>query len=127
MEMQSAVFWTPSLMKRFKQNRGYDLTRYLPLLFDISNTWGATLPAYNETWIYGSNSTLKAAVLADYRATLTEGYQEYLSHLVNWSHGLGVQYSSQPGYNIPVDMVCSALIRHDFLLIMETVGSHPLG
>ncbi|KAK8118432.1 uncharacterized protein PG998_003058 [Apiospora kogelbergensis] len=62
-------------------------------------------PPYNETWVYGANgSSVKAAVLADYRKTLTEGNQEYLRHLVDWSHNLGVEYSSQPGYNIPVDM-----------------------
>ena len=95
-------------MQRFLQDRGYDITRYLPLLFDISNQWDQFLPPYNETWVYGANgSSVKAAVLADYRKTLTEGNQEYLRHLVDWSHNLGVEYSSQPGYNIPVDMVSS--------------------
>jgi hypothetical protein len=106
MEMQAALFWTPELSERFENNRGYSVTRFLPLFFDISNQFESELPAYNETWVYGRNgSSVRDAVLADYRTTLTEGYQEYLSHFVNWSHALGVQYSAEPAYNLPLDMV----------------------
>ncbi|KAK6844021.1 hypothetical protein PG987_004881 [Apiospora arundinis] len=121
MEMQAALYWTPSLMQQFSKDRGYDLTRYLPLLFDVSNQWNQLMPPYNETWVYGANgSSVKAAVLADYRTTLTEGNQEYLRHFVNWAHTLGVEYSSQPGYNVPVDM--SAVVPIVDAPEMESLG-----
>ena len=47
----------------------------------------------------------QSKLLQDYRLTLTEGYQEYLTTFEEWSQSLGVAYSPEPGYNLPIDKV----------------------
>ncbi|KAM0145492.1 hypothetical protein ACHAPG_011591, partial [Botrytis cinerea] len=44
--------------------------------------------------------------LFDYRATMTILLSLYYEHLVNWSRRyLGLEFSAQTGYNLPVDML----------------------
>ncbi|KAH1741406.1 hypothetical protein KXV22_003371 [Aspergillus fumigatus] len=63
-EMLSSLYWTPSLLTRFEQDRG-----------------------------------------ADYRRTLNAGYQDYMTHFSQWTHRIGIQYSHQPAYNLPLEML----------------------
>lgn len=112
MEMQATLFWTQGFLQRFESGRGYSLVKYLPLLFNMANQWGRALPPYSETWEYDAqNPKENSAILDDYRTTLTEGYKDYLRHMVSWAHSLGVQYSSQPAYNLPLDMVSITRIK----------------
>lgn len=106
MEILASLYWTPGLLKRFKDKYGYDLTPYLPLLFASSNTWNGALPVYNEIYAFGNDTNVGNSVhQADYRKILNDGYQEYLSHFQQWTHSIGTQYSSQPAYNLPLQMV----------------------
>ncbi|PQE23273.1 secreted protein [Rutstroemia sp. NJR-2017a BVV2] len=121
MEIQATLYWTPDFLQNFEARRGYSAAKYLPLFFNVTNQWGSALPAYNDTWVYrGLNSTSQSAVLDDYRTTLTEGYQNYLEHFVNWSHPLSVRYSAQPAYNLPLDM--SAAVP-----VLDTPEAESLG
>ena len=54
MEMLSTLYWTPGLLDKFKQAKGYSLVKYLPLLYSASNNWNGIFAAYNEEYIYGN-------------------------------------------------------------------------
>lgn len=106
MEMLSALYWTPNLLQRFKEQNGYDFKPYLPLLFSKSNSWGGVIPIYNETFVYGSYLLDGDSVhQLDYRKALNQGYQEYLLHFQEWTHSIGNKYSTQPAYNLPLEAV----------------------
>ncbi|KAF2108840.1 hypothetical protein BDV96DRAFT_636539 [Lophiotrema nucula] len=106
MEMLSALYWTPGLSNRFNATHGYDLTPYLPLLFSSSNTWNGALPVYGEVYGFNNDSTIGNSIYQlDYRDVLNDGYRDYLSHFANWSHSIGAEYSAQPAYNLPLQML----------------------
>ncbi|KAH1564918.1 hypothetical protein KXW39_003236 [Aspergillus fumigatus] len=71
-EMLSSLYWTPSLLTRFEQDRGYSALPCLPALFKPQNNWNAIAPSYNE---------------------------------IQWTHRIGIQYSHQPAYNLPLEML----------------------
>ena len=104
--MLASLFWTPGLIERFESTNHYDLRPYLPLLFKPSNTWGANLPIYNQTFSFGTTVGGGEGVFQlDYRKVLNDGYQEYIQHFREWAHSIGTEYSHQPAYNLPLQAV----------------------
>ncbi|KAK7606281.1 hypothetical protein JOL62DRAFT_360383 [Phyllosticta paracitricarpa] len=104
MEMQTALLWTPGFREKFKESRGYDIAPCLPYLIVRDNYWGQAIVPYGEVFT-ATNSTLQEQCNQDYRQVLNEGYKEYLGHFVEWAHSLGIEYSAQPAYNFPLDML----------------------
>lgn len=102
-EFGTAVYitWTDQLPERFEANRGYSLSKYLPILFHSNNGFTGSQSA---TWYVTDESDGGETHVADYRATLLESNMLYLGALVNWTNSLGVQFSAQVGYNLPEDM-----------------------
>lgn len=115
MEMSSALWWSHGFLERFEANRGYSPRKYLPLLFHQSNTLRAQYRPYNTTYLLGSADHGQHKALQDYRLTLSEGYHEYISTLESWAQTLGLSYSTQVGYNLPIDMVSRGLEIIDIL------------
>lgn len=106
MEVLAALYWTPDFISRFEQEMGYSIVKYLPLLYNMENTWGSTLLAYPELYQYGEYTTDNTSVHdLDYHSVLTSGYQDYIDHFEEWSHARGVEYSNQPAYNLPLEML----------------------
>lgn len=106
MEIIASLYWTPSFLENFKDRRGYSLIKYLPLLFTGSNSWVGLIPPYSEQFVYGNYTADGTSVHnLDYRQTLNEGYQDYITHFRDWAHKRGVGYSNQPAYNLPLQMV----------------------
>ncbi|GFF56219.1 hypothetical protein IFM58399_10263 [Aspergillus lentulus] len=103
MEMLSSLYWTPSLLSRFEQDRGYSALSCLPALFKPQNNWNAIVPSYNEMYTLGDQKD--SACNADYRRTLNAGYQDYIAHFSQWANRVGIQYSNQPAYNLPLEML----------------------
>lgn len=109
MEMLAALYWTPGLPDRFRNNTGYDLVPYLPILFSQSNTWNKLLPVYNETYAFGNYTSDGDSVYQiDYRNALNDGYKDYLKHLQDWVHSTGNELRTQPAYNLPLQAVSGA-------------------
>ncbi|KAF7514853.1 hypothetical protein G7054_g14949 [Neopestalotiopsis clavispora] len=104
MEIQAALPWTPGLSSRFESLRGYSLIKYLPILFHATNAWGGYLPPYNVTYTLGTYLSDGGPYVQDYKTALGQGYLEYLRHYDNWADTRGLKQSSQPAYNMPVDM-----------------------
>jgi hypothetical protein len=106
MEQNAALFWTPDLAEGFQNLSGYSINTYLPGLFSLTNTWGGLFPPYLEVYKYGdTTATGESLHQLDYRRALNSGYQEYLSHFVEWAHSHGFEFSTQPAYNLPLEMV----------------------
>ena len=92
------VFWTPGLQSNFLANRGYSINKYIPLLFH-QQTQLQTQP-----WYITDEVDAGASHVTDYRQTLTELNIAYLDTLNGWANSLGVQFSAQVVYNLPMDM-----------------------
>ncbi|KAF6530435.1 hypothetical protein HZS61_001747 [Fusarium oxysporum f. sp. conglutinans] len=106
MEIQASLYWSPGFLDRFKSKRGYNVIKYLPLLFHKSTSFQAEQAPYNTTfYLDGTPDNGQSKYLQDYRLTLNEGYQEYLQTLENWAASLGLSHSCQVGYNIPLDVL----------------------
>ena len=106
MEILASLYWTPDLLARFEQNRGYSIVKYLPLLFSITNSWNGFIEGYPEQFEYGNYTADGTSVHnLDYRMTLNEGYQDFISHYTQWTHYKGFKFSNQPAYNLPLTMV----------------------
>ncbi|PVH71603.1 hypothetical protein DL98DRAFT_383782, partial [Cadophora sp. DSE1049] len=100
-EIRSQVYWTPKLRETFKDMHSYDIGKYVMLLAS-NNGLGLNPPGPEnfETDAPGRGQ----AYVDDYRSTLSYLLTTYYQHLVDWSREyLGMQFSGQIGYNLPVD------------------------
>lgn len=86
---------------------GYDLRTYLPLIMFGNNNINIQNDSPGSTRCTLDTPDHGQAYVNDYRAALTAGYQEYLNTLSEWLQSLGVRLSSQPSYNLPMDMEAS--------------------
>ncbi|TLS30036.1 hypothetical protein PpBr36_02246 [Pyricularia pennisetigena] len=108
MEIQASLYWSPGFIQKFKETRGYDPVKYLPLMFDKSTSFMGHVAPYNTTYyLEGSADAAQAKYLQDYRLILNQGYVEYLQALGDWAKSLGLSHSCQVAYNIPVDMLAA--------------------
>ena len=105
MEIQAALWWTPGFAERFESARGYSIIKYLPVMFHASNQWNAFVSPYNVTYTFGAYEASGGKYNEDYRRTLDECYRDYLAALEEWAETMGLSHSTQPAYNLPLDMV----------------------
>ncbi|KAF5525682.1 hypothetical protein CGCA056_v003743 [Colletotrichum aenigma] len=120
MEMQAALPWTDDLASRFESLNGYSITKYLPILFHATNAWGGYLPPYNVTYTLGEYATDGGPYVQDYKSALGQGYLEYLEHYNTWASTKGLKLSTQPAYNMPVDMIQA--VAHVQVQELESLG-----
>lgn len=106
MEQLASLPWTPGLLDRFKASYGYDITAYLPVLFSSTNTWGGFAPPYPEAFYFNNDpAETQSSYQLNYHKVLNDGYQDYIAHFEEWTKSIGIQYSHQPAYNLPLQMV----------------------
>ncbi|KAL3495077.1 hypothetical protein BJX62DRAFT_246400 [Aspergillus germanicus] len=101
-EIPNKVYWTPGLPEAFRKRAGYEISKWLPLLFHQNGLGFKPQPA---TWWVTDEEDAGNRHVADYRATLADLNGEYIKTLGEWSKSLGVKFSTQVGYNLPVDML----------------------
>ncbi|KAL0259293.1 hypothetical protein SLS55_005029 [Diplodia seriata] len=104
MEMDSCVWWTENMDKMFYKRNGYNITQCLPFLVIKGNGWAGSEVPYGEEFI-SANSSFQSSCNGDYRATLNDGYRAFLASRMSWAHGHDIQFSTQVGYNVPVDVL----------------------
>lgn len=104
MEIRSNVSWARSLPTRFQSMFGYDLRAYLPLIMFGNNNINIQDDSPGRIRCTLNTPDNGQGYVNDYRAALAAGYQEYLATLSQWLQSLGVKLSSQPSYNLPMDM-----------------------
>ncbi|KAL4944149.1 hypothetical protein BDV06DRAFT_233866 [Aspergillus oleicola] len=103
MELLFVVPWTRGFLERFQSSHGYGLVKYLPLLFTKENSFNAGSSPYPEEYSYGNYTEDGVSIhTINFRETLSECYRDYLEHHAAWAHSLGVRYSAQPSYNLPL-------------------------
>ena len=108
MELLSNVSWSPSIPARFQKKLGYDMKRYLPLIIWGNNNINIQSAAPGTIRCVLDTKDGGQGYINDYRIALRDGYEEYLGVFTNWTRSyLGLQYSSQVSYNLPMDMEAS--------------------
>ncbi|KXH49842.1 hypothetical protein CSIM01_03979 [Colletotrichum simmondsii] len=107
MEMDTALWWTHNFADTFRTQRGYDITPCLPFLIQRENYWAAQNLPYGESFVSQEDSTFVSRCNDDYRLTLQAGYEDYIRTTSDWAHSRGLEYSNQPAYNIPLNMLDS--------------------
>ena len=106
-ESKSNISWTPSLPNIFRQMNGYDRHKYLPLIMYDNNNPGVQ-PSYpGDLACVLDSEDAGAGFVNDFREALAQGYQDYLKSLTSWAGSLGLEYSAQVSYNLPMDMESS--------------------
>lgn len=100
------LWWTPNLLDAFKAGRGYELRKYLPLIYSYNTE--ANGPLASPDHYYTDEADLGQAHVNDYWQTLTELNRIYLETLRDWSQDtLQSQFSAQVSYNLPMDMLAN--------------------
>ncbi|PQE27097.1 secreted protein [Rutstroemia sp. NJR-2017a WRK4] len=98
------IFWTPRLQEVFLSDRGYNINKYIPIVISTNPLFGG-FPGLTSTTTYMTNGVdAGTRYITDYQQTLTELNRVYLKTLTDWSESLGIQFSAQVGYNLPMDM-----------------------
>jgi len=120
MEMMAPLWWTRGFLEKFRRSRGYDGTKYLPVFFQAKNLWNSYGEPYDTSYVIDGEPADGGKYAEDYRLTLTEGYQEYLAEHQRWAAARGMGHSTQPAYNMPLDMV-----RYLPYLILHRCGVEP--
>ncbi|PWY91931.1 hypothetical protein BO94DRAFT_555096 [Aspergillus sclerotioniger CBS 115572] len=100
-EYSVSTWWTPRLQEVFLSNRGYSINKFIPILV---GSGGGSSP--NITYVT-DEADAGASHTVDYQQTLTELNAEYLTSLTQWSNELGIQFSAQVVYNLPMDMLAN--------------------
>ncbi|ETS76560.1 hypothetical protein PFICI_11947 [Pestalotiopsis fici W106-1] len=100
-EIPAPVYWTPGLEKQFKAQHGYSIVPFLPLIQSIGG-YQASAPGPR---IVVDAAAFNKGVVGDFLSTLNVGLGNYYNHLVNFTNSLGLKFSGQIGYNLPVDML----------------------
>ncbi|UPK95992.1 hypothetical protein LCI18_006927 [Fusarium solani-melongenae] len=120
-EVRSNISWTPTLPSRFADKFGYDLKLQLPLVAFRQNNLGLQPAQPGSFECLLDTPDQGVAVSNDFRAALQDGYTEYLDGLRQWTRDrLSLGFSSQPGYNLPVDMM--AVLPHVDIPECESLG-----
>lgn len=88
----------------FRKRNNYNVAKCLPFLVIKGNGWAGQEVPYGEEFV-SSNSTFQSTCNGDFRATLNDGYRSYLASRMSWAHSHGIKFSTQVGYNVPVDVV----------------------
>ncbi|KAJ3958945.1 hypothetical protein N0V92_004486 [Colletotrichum tropicale] len=105
--MDTALWWTHDFADSFRTQRGHDIATCLPFLIQRENYWAAQNLPYGESFLSQDNNTLVSRCNDDYRLTLQSGYEEYIRATSEWAHERGLEYSKQPAYNLPLNMLDS--------------------
>jgi hypothetical protein len=103
----TTIYWTPNMEKEFKSRRGYDMAKYLPLMFvqgESNFPVAPKLPVVDFSLSDGSNSR----ILHDYFETLTDLYvDDHLQVFQDWAEKYGMRYKAQASYGQDLDPIRS--------------------
>jgi hypothetical protein len=108
LELAANLFWTPDMLSRFRALRGYDVTKYLPLLFlQGEDNYPVPVPAPNPD--FDLPAGLGDRVRHDFSQTLQDLYQtEHIEPFEQWARSHGMDYRTQAAYGAPLDATASA-------------------
>ncbi|KAL2843379.1 hypothetical protein BJY01DRAFT_264273 [Aspergillus pseudoustus] len=107
-EIESNISWSKSLPSLFEAQHGYSLIQYLPLIMFGNNNIAIQSKEPGSVQCVLDTPDEGIAFVNDFRATLVNGYRQYLERLTDWATtDLGLQLSVQPAYNLPMDVAAT--------------------
>lgn len=94
------ILWGYTLKDEFKKRRGYDVTRYLPLIVsDKARVESNKMRVFDYTIPDGEGSEFLEKLHTDYYATISDLYVENtLKPLDEWLHTLGMKLRAEVSY-----------------------------
>ncbi|SDN41728.1 alpha-L-rhamnosidase [Actinomyces ruminicola] len=107
------LFWSRGFLERFRARRGYDPTRYLPLLMAHGQCryWvpeAPPRPDFESADADGATTDLGRRVRADYDRTVTDLYVgDHLALIQDWAAGHGMRHKAQAAYGQNLEPVRS--------------------
>jgi hypothetical protein len=102
------LFWTSSFQAEFAKRRGYDMTKYLPLLYvqTVSDYW---VPETEPVPDFELPTSEGARYRHDFYETLTDLYVDnHLEVVAKWAKKYGMSFRTQAGYGNNMDTIRSA-------------------
>jgi hypothetical protein len=97
-EISTTMLWTPDMGEEFKRRRGYNLTKYLPLLF-VPGFYAVPVPQDAPAPEYDLPDGLGDRVRHDYWQTLDDLYAEHhFAPFEAWARTHAMHYRVQPAY-----------------------------
>jgi hypothetical protein len=97
-EISTTMLWTPAMKAEFRQRRGYDLAKYLPLLF-VPGFYAVPVPQDAPAPEYDLPDGLGDRVRHDYWQTLDDLYAEHhFAPFEQWARSHAMHYRVQPAY-----------------------------
>ncbi|KAJ9093721.1 hypothetical protein QFC21_006317 [Naganishia friedmannii] len=114
LELSQTQYWTPALLQEFKQRRGYDLTRFLPLVLDEAKHHPFAPPfktfklSSSSEKVNRNGKSMQDRVRHDFALTISDLYLEKrLDPLKKWANSIGLALRNQP-YGIDFDAAVAA-------------------
>jgi len=103
LELSATIKWTPRMMERWEELRGYSLLPYLPALISVGRQ--GTEPS---SFVFGDG--MDARIRNDYRQTWSDLFiSEHLETMREWTHALGMETRLQ-AYGDP--LVVPSVMAH---------------
>src|SRR4051794_30578096 len=97
-EISTTMLWTPDMRAAFKQRRGYDLVKYLPLLF-VPGFYVVPVPQDTPAPEFDLPDGLGDRIRHDYWQTLDDLYAEnHFAPFEDWARTHAMHYRVQPAY-----------------------------
>ncbi|KAH7381091.1 hypothetical protein BKA64DRAFT_727754 [Cadophora sp. MPI-SDFR-AT-0126] len=104
-EIPGQVYWTPNLTNAFRDQNGYSIEKYVPLLAG-KNGQLPQISGVGPVFFVLDAEDEGSGIVGDWRQTMTHLLGTYYDWLTTWTNTyLNLQFSGQIGYNLPVDML----------------------
>ncbi len=102
------LYWSSGFPAEFAGRRGYDMTKYLPLMF-VEGVSDVPTPAKEPVPDFELPGGEGARYRHDYYQTLTDLYVDnHLEVVGQWAEKYGMQFRAQPAYGNDLDVTRSA-------------------
>ncbi|MEV6846751.1 glycosyl hydrolase [Actinoplanes sp. NPDC051411] len=103
----TSIYWTPQIQQEFKAAHGYDMAKYLPLLF-VQGESDFPVPPKQPVPDFTLSDRSADKIRHDYYETLTDLYvRDHLQPLQQWAAKYGMQYKAQASYGQDLEPVRS--------------------
>ena len=102
------LYWTPDMFAEFTRRRGYDMTRYLPLMFvqGVSDYW---VPEDEPVPDFELPEGEGARYRHDYYETITDLYiDDHMLVVGDWAQQYDMQFRTQAAYGNNFEVIRSA-------------------
>lgn len=123
------LYWSSDYPAEFAVRRGYDMTKYLPLMF-VQGVSDVPTPAEEPVPDFELPDEEGARYRHDYYQTLTDLYVDnHLEVIGQWAEKYGMQFRAQPAYGNNLDVTRSArdAARAGVLVDDESLGAGDTG